>query len=751
MKKSSFRLAFLAVLAGSMTGCASPMKLFSKKQQQPFEEYVAQERAKQAQVAGSQSAPGGAAEVSEWLHQGHAAFQQGNLPEAQAKYFAVVQRQPTHPVANHRLAVIADRQQDYLTAQRHYFAALNASPNDPNLLNDIGYSFMLQSRYAEAESYLQGALQKNPKQSNAINNLGLLYAKQGQPDRALAMFRLTNSEAEAQAKIARLVPSGLNPAAQPGTMMANQAWPPQNPPSNLPPNAGQYNGAPNNWLVPNPPIALNGGAVPGPAGNNVPNQFVPHQAPPQNYASGGWSAQEPPPPNHSAPVTPAGAVDDPSMSETTRRLKEQMEQARIKAVSERQMRDNAERQRQEMVKRQLREEELGRSAIVNPLYSRSNNAGRANSLPNTAPRTSNEPIIIGSPPTNNVSPSNQWQAMPNTQRFPNGASTPDGNGIPNAQPNPLSEPMPNANGETNAEHRFAPQPNIAPQPNSGSPLDAMPTWPPTGSLPTITPSSPGSSANSPAWPPNGGQWPNGASSNFADDPARAAARMGMNAGPGTMFPITPGTNAGPTNAPNGAIVFEEFPNNRQFQGVSPTTSPNWPAQSPPSNEGAPFGEPPAGSFGPGNFNSSSNLPSPFGESPAQQALRDRLPPSEQYQTPGQFGQAPAGTTPVQPTSFGTNRYANNPGGALSRNPNAPAAQRTSNDNRWEYGQAPGTQSAQTSTPSMQGHLAAPHGDNSMLEYERMIQETNAETNRIRQQIDAQRQLPPSENFRRSRP
>ena len=44
----------------------------------------------------------------------------------------------------------------------------------------------------------------------------------------------------------------------------------------------------------------------------------------------------------------------------------------------------------------------------------------------------------------------------------------------------------------------------------------------------------------------------------------------------------------------------------------------------------------------------------------------------------------------------------------------------------------------------------PFGDNSLLEYERMIQMQNAETNRIRQQIDDQRQLPGSENFRRSR-
>ena len=217
MNKASFHFAFMAVLASTLSGCASPMRLFAKKSQ-PFEEFKAQQQAEQARIASSRTATGGPAEVSELLHQAHAAYQQGNQAEAQAKYSAVLQRQPNHPVANHRLGVIADRQQDYRTAQQHYFAALNSSPNDPSLLNDIGYSFLLQSRFPEAENYLQAALQKNPKHSFAIENLGKLYAKQGQPDRALAMFRMTNSEAEAQAKLTRLMPSGLNAAPQAGTL-----------------------------------------------------------------------------------------------------------------------------------------------------------------------------------------------------------------------------------------------------------------------------------------------------------------------------------------------------------------------------------------------------------------------------------------------------------------------------------------------------------------------------------------------------
>ena len=50
---------------------------------------------------------------------------------------------------------------------------------------------------------------------------------------------------------------------------------------------------------------------------------------------------------------------------------------------------------------------------------------------------------------------------------------------------------------------------------------------------------------------------------------------------------------------------------------------------------------------------------------------------------------------------------------------------------------------------MQGFLATPAGEKALAEYERMNQRHNAEANLIRQQIDAQRQLPGSENYFRS--
>lgn len=768
MNKSTFRLAFIAVLAGSLSGCASsPMRMFGKKQQ-PFDEYVAQREAEQAPVAGSHTTSSKSAEVSELLHQGHTAFLQDNLQEAQTKYSAVVQRQPDHPVANHRLGVIADRQQDYMTAQRYYFAALNASPNDPNLLNDIGYSFLLQSRYAEAENYLQGALQKNPKQSNAINNLGLLYAKQGQPDRALAMFRMTNSEAEAQAKLTRLIPSGLNAATPAATMMTNQGWPPQNP---VTMNGALYNTPQNNVVPTKPELEFQSAQAVGNSMGNARGGFTPPPSSSPPLGKDGWAAPDLPPPNNSSSIAQIGAVSDPNQPESTRQIKEQMEILRMQTITDRQSKDNAERQRQEIAKRQLRNEEPDRANIANPAYSQSNATNRRNGAPTSAPADPNAPLILGPPPSANLSSQTPWQSMPDGRRPANGTigQLPNGqsNEMPEAVSNLLPEPMLNV----------GPNPTPAPMPNTlrgslpsagtGSPLDTMPTWPPAGSLPAISPNNTTAASQPTQSVQNSSVRPNGFPPSVTDDPARAAARLGMNAGSGNPFPITPGQSSGATQPSNWVNSPDTLNNVTAANGVSPTTPPHSPANSNPPNYGQPAGEPPAGTFKSNPFSTPAKSQAQLPQSQTQITSQDQLPPSEQYQTPNRFGYLPAGVAPTQPSSFGNARetaaqlFGRQSPATPERN-QAHNSQRRANTrttvtdrfdallDRRENDAVPGTQSVQASTPKTKGHLATSVDDNSQLEYERMIQQLNEETNQIRQQIDEQRQLPGSENFRRSR-
>jgi len=147
--------------------------------------------------------------VAEHLSQGRVEVGRGNLEQAQLHYRRVLQDEPDNVEAHHRLAVIADKGKQFDEADRHYRAALRVQPSDANLLSDMGYSQWLQGKYAEAERTLQEALRVEPGHERAINNLGLVYGSQRNYSKALAMFRMTGSESEAQAKMARLFPNAV--------------------------------------------------------------------------------------------------------------------------------------------------------------------------------------------------------------------------------------------------------------------------------------------------------------------------------------------------------------------------------------------------------------------------------------------------------------------------------------------------------------------------------------------------------------
>lgn len=144
--------------------------------------------------------------VAEHLAQGREELSRGNLDQAKLHFQRVLKDVPNHAEANHRLAVVADKQQNWPEADRHYRAALRARPNDPNLHSDFGYSLLLQQKYAEAERELQAALKVDGGHPRALNNLGLLYGRQGDYGRAYATFRRAGGDDEAQQKMARMFP-----------------------------------------------------------------------------------------------------------------------------------------------------------------------------------------------------------------------------------------------------------------------------------------------------------------------------------------------------------------------------------------------------------------------------------------------------------------------------------------------------------------------------------------------------------------
>ena len=159
--------------------------------------------------------------VDESLQRAASAEASGDLDSARAAYLDVVSMEPTNAEAHHRLGVIADMNQDPVTADEHYSKAYAANPRDADLLSDMGYSLYLRGRFEAAEARLKEALEYNQYHRAAQTNLGLVYGKQGKYDQALAMFRQSGTESEAQRHMAALFPGG-----NPSSLAGNAAAPP---------------------------------------------------------------------------------------------------------------------------------------------------------------------------------------------------------------------------------------------------------------------------------------------------------------------------------------------------------------------------------------------------------------------------------------------------------------------------------------------------------------------------------------------
>ncbi len=114
------------------------------------------------------------ATINEKLNRGHREAALKHYEQAELCYRSVLELEPENAIANHRLAVLADRRGDFATSEKYYLAALKREPNDPDLLSDLGYSYLLQGRPMESERCLFAALRANPRHQKARDNLNLL-------------------------------------------------------------------------------------------------------------------------------------------------------------------------------------------------------------------------------------------------------------------------------------------------------------------------------------------------------------------------------------------------------------------------------------------------------------------------------------------------------------------------------------------------------------------------------------------------
>jgi Flp pilus assembly protein TadD len=197
-----------------------------------------------AKLPPQSSAVGNDALIVENLNLGHREAALNRLDQAEVYYRRVLEIQPNNATANHRLAVIADKNRDFARAEHYYLTALRRDARDPDLLSDLGYSYLLQGRREDSERCLLAATRLDPSHPKALHNLSLLYAMSGDYDRSFDALRRAVGEDEARVKIARLFPNGRPQSAKGDAMIASfQPWEPRDGGSPAPVDAAAVNSA----------------------------------------------------------------------------------------------------------------------------------------------------------------------------------------------------------------------------------------------------------------------------------------------------------------------------------------------------------------------------------------------------------------------------------------------------------------------------------------------------------------------------
>jgi len=124
-------------------------------------------------------------------------------PQAEKAYQELLQEDPRHVGAHHRLAIVLDRQGHGDQADEHYQFALLDQPRNADLLCDYGYSLYLRKQFGPAEQQLRKACELQPSLARAQNTLGLVLARTNRADEAFAAFtRAGNSTSDARANVA---------------------------------------------------------------------------------------------------------------------------------------------------------------------------------------------------------------------------------------------------------------------------------------------------------------------------------------------------------------------------------------------------------------------------------------------------------------------------------------------------------------------------------------------------------------------
>jgi Tfp pilus assembly protein PilF len=127
----------------------------------------------------------------------------GSPSDARKAYEKILQEDPKHTGARHRLAIVIMKQGQVAEALDHFRLAVESAPTaSAELLGDYGYALYLSNDLDQAETQLFRAVKLDPSDKRTVNNLAIVSGMQGDFARSAELFRSIHPDSEAMANLA---------------------------------------------------------------------------------------------------------------------------------------------------------------------------------------------------------------------------------------------------------------------------------------------------------------------------------------------------------------------------------------------------------------------------------------------------------------------------------------------------------------------------------------------------------------------
>ena len=127
--------------------------------------------------------------LDDWMRQGLSSHQSGRLAEAEALYRRVLDKQPSHPAANHLLGLVKLQQGEAEAAVGLISRAVQVRGGDPQYHCNLGVALNAAGQPGRAIASFDRAIELRPAFAEAHSNRGMALKNLGRPADAAEAYR----------------------------------------------------------------------------------------------------------------------------------------------------------------------------------------------------------------------------------------------------------------------------------------------------------------------------------------------------------------------------------------------------------------------------------------------------------------------------------------------------------------------------------------------------------------------------------